>query len=55
MGNTKCKDGPEVAKQTLLSAEEQHRLRVLFYDMCRDHSACHKEDLRVSDKLWCHD
>jgi len=52
MGNSKCKGGPEVSKQTLLSHEEQHCLRVLFHDMCRDHSACHKEDLRVSGKLW---
>jgi hypothetical protein len=55
MGNSKCKDGTEVAKQTLLSDEEQHRLRVLFHDMCRNHSACHKEDLRVSGKLWYYD
>jgi len=55
MGNSKGKGGPEGSKQTLLSHEEQHCLRLLFRDMCRDHSACHKEDLRVSGKLWYDD
>lgn len=47
MGNNKCKGGPEVSKQTVLSHEEQHCLRVLFHDMCHDHSACRKEHLRT--------
>jgi hypothetical protein len=55
MGNNKCKGGPEVSKQTVLSHEEQHCLRVLFHDMCHDHSACRKEHLRVSGKLWHYD
>jgi hypothetical protein len=55
MGNSKGKGGTEASKHTLLSHEEQHCLRVLFQDMCRDHSACHKEDLRVSGKKWYYD
>lgn len=47
MGNNKCKGGPGVSKQTLLSHEEEHCLRVLFHDICRDHTVCHKEDLRT--------
>jgi hypothetical protein len=52
MGNSQRKGGPEVSKQTGLSHEEQQYLRVLFDDICHNHSACHKEDLRVSGKLW---
>jgi hypothetical protein len=55
MGNSNGKGGPEVSKQLLLSHEEQQRLRVLFHDMCHDHSACYKEDLRVSGKLRYYD
>ena len=55
MGNNKSKGGQEVSEQTLLSHEEQHCSRVLFHDICRDHSACHKEDLKVSGKLWYYD
>jgi len=55
MGNNKCKGGPGISKQTLLSHEEEHCLRVLFHDICRDRTVCHKEDLRVSGKLWYYD
>lgn len=51
MGNSKCKGDTEVSKHTSLSREEHQHLRVLFHDYCHGHSACHKEDLKVSGKL----
>jgi hypothetical protein len=48
MGNCKCKRGSEISEQTVLSHEERHCLHLLFKSMCHNHSACYKEDLRVS-------
>ena len=52
MGNRKCKERSEISDETVLSHEERHCLQRMFKSLSHDHSACSKEDLRVS---WHYD